>query len=191
MNIGAIVIGERHRKDMGDVASLAKSIHEIGLLHPVVVTPDGTLIAGARRIAACRMLGWQDIPVRILYEGDKLRDGGNMYTVEDIGQTCAICGYPFAHMHHILPRAYGGEDTDENLVALCPNHHAAVHFLLSLYVSMSTDDGQHKIDKKPKTEAAEMLAKQDFLCHCDPALHTFYRETITPLLNRQVRNAAQ
>lgn len=73
MNIDAIVMGERHRKDMGDVASLAKSIHEIGLLHPVVVTPDGTLIAGARRLAACRMLGWQDIPATVVNLDDLLR----------------------------------------------------------------------------------------------------------------------
>lgn len=73
MNIDTIVIGERHRKDMGDIASLAKSIHEIGLLHPVVVTPDGTLIAGARRIVACKMLGWQEIPATVVNLDDLLR----------------------------------------------------------------------------------------------------------------------
>src|SRR4030042_1306076 len=65
MRIADIRIGERHRKDMGDLESLARSIDEIGLLHPVVVTPDGRLIAGERRIRACRILGWNDIPVTV------------------------------------------------------------------------------------------------------------------------------
>jgi ParB-like chromosome segregation protein Spo0J len=39
-NISEIKIGKRHRHDMGDIASLAQSITEIGLLHPVVVRPE-------------------------------------------------------------------------------------------------------------------------------------------------------
>ena len=41
LDIAAIRIGKRHRKDMGDLASLAADIAEIGLLHAVVVKPDG------------------------------------------------------------------------------------------------------------------------------------------------------
>jgi len=66
MRIADIRTGERHRKDLGDITSLAASIAEIGLLHPIVVTPDGTLIAGARRIAACVSLGWTDIAVTVV-----------------------------------------------------------------------------------------------------------------------------
>jgi len=73
MRIDSICIGERHRKDLGDVASLAQSIDEIGLLHPVVVTPDGMLIAGERRIAAAELLGWQDIAVTVVDLDDVLR----------------------------------------------------------------------------------------------------------------------
>lgn len=42
------------------------SIAEVGLLHPVVVTPEGRLIAGQRRLAACRQLGWTEIPVTVV-----------------------------------------------------------------------------------------------------------------------------
>jgi ParB-like chromosome segregation protein Spo0J len=41
---------------MGDIDSLAQSMADIGLLHPVVVTPKGTLIAGERRRRAQRHL---------------------------------------------------------------------------------------------------------------------------------------
>lgn len=66
MNIGDIQIGFRYRKDLGDVRALAQSIAEVGLLHPVVVTPDGRLIAGQRRLEACRQLGWPEIPVTVV-----------------------------------------------------------------------------------------------------------------------------
>jgi hypothetical protein len=43
MPIANIKIGTRHRKDMGDIAGLAASIADVGLLHPIVVRADGTL----------------------------------------------------------------------------------------------------------------------------------------------------
>jgi ParB-like chromosome segregation protein Spo0J len=61
-----IVIGVRHRRDLGDIDSLARSIADVGLLHPIVARPDGVLIAGARRLAACKTLGWSDIPVTVV-----------------------------------------------------------------------------------------------------------------------------
>lgn len=61
-----VIIGERHRKDMGDIATLAKSISEVGLLHPIVVTNEGKLIAGERRLKACKALGWKNIPATVV-----------------------------------------------------------------------------------------------------------------------------
>jgi ParB/RepB/Spo0J family partition protein len=53
----------RIRKDYGDIDELAKSISTLGLLQPIVIRLDGTLIAGGRRLRAMRKLGWTDIPV--------------------------------------------------------------------------------------------------------------------------------
>jgi N6-adenosine-specific RNA methylase IME4 len=66
ISIDRIVVGERHRKDMGDVAGLGRSISEIGLLHPIVIKRNGELIAGARRLRACVELGWTEIPVHVV-----------------------------------------------------------------------------------------------------------------------------
>jgi N6-adenosine-specific RNA methylase IME4 len=63
--VAAIVVGERHRQDMGDVAGLAAIMAELGLLHPIVVTSAGALIA-ERRLRAAEQLGWRDIPVTIV-----------------------------------------------------------------------------------------------------------------------------
>src|SRR6516225_3958994 len=64
--IEAIRVGERHRRDLGDIAALAESIRTVGLLHPPVVRSDGALVAGARRLAACRLLGWTEVPVHTI-----------------------------------------------------------------------------------------------------------------------------
>ena len=64
--IADIRIGKRHRRDLGDVAELATSIEDIGLLHPITVHENGLLLAGARRLAACKQLGWTTIPVTVV-----------------------------------------------------------------------------------------------------------------------------
>jgi hypothetical protein len=46
--IASIIGDERFRKGPGDISGLAKSMAEIGLLHPIVITPDNGLIAGER-----------------------------------------------------------------------------------------------------------------------------------------------
>jgi ParB family transcriptional regulator, chromosome partitioning protein len=64
--VSSIVVGERHRRDLGDIDSLAASIQDIGLLHPITIDEDGRLLAGARRLAACKQLGWNEIPVKVV-----------------------------------------------------------------------------------------------------------------------------
>ena len=44
--ISEIIIGERCRKEMGDLVALANSIESVGLMHPVVVDSANNLIAG-------------------------------------------------------------------------------------------------------------------------------------------------
>jgi ParB/RepB/Spo0J family partition protein len=61
-----IRVGPRHRKDLGDVSGLAASIEDIGLLHPIVVRPDGVLVAGERRLRAAELLGWSEIPATVV-----------------------------------------------------------------------------------------------------------------------------
>ena len=71
--INAIKIGRRFRTELGDVETLARSIAGVGLLHPLVVTPDGQLIAGRRRLEAVRHLGWREVPVRVVEIADVVR----------------------------------------------------------------------------------------------------------------------
>jgi ParB family chromosome partitioning protein len=67
VDISSIVVGDRFRKEMGDLEGLAESIAELGLLQPIGVTDDFTLIFGERRLRACRdLLGMTEIEVRII-----------------------------------------------------------------------------------------------------------------------------
>lgn len=63
--IDSIKVGARVRQNLGSITDLAVSIDEIGLLHPVVVGPNNELIAGARRLAAVKSLGWSEVPVTV------------------------------------------------------------------------------------------------------------------------------
>jgi ParB family chromosome partitioning protein len=67
--IGKVVVRERSRKEMRNIAGLAESIKEIGLLHPPVVRQDGreyVLVAGQRRVEAMRQLGFDRIQVTVV-----------------------------------------------------------------------------------------------------------------------------
>lgn len=60
------IIVPRGRRPLGDLQELETSIAEVGLLHPVTLSPDLRLIAGARRLQACRELGWTEIPATVV-----------------------------------------------------------------------------------------------------------------------------
>lgn len=58
-----LIIPERLRVDYGDIEDLASSLSRYGLIQPVIVTQDNILIAGGRRTAAARHLGWTEIDI--------------------------------------------------------------------------------------------------------------------------------
>ncbi len=49
--------------DLEHLARLADSTETNGVIHPITVTSDGKLLAGRHRLAACRLLGYSEIPV--------------------------------------------------------------------------------------------------------------------------------
>ena len=59
-----IIVSARRRDDMGDLDGLMQSIRENGLLHPIVTDTTYHLVAGHRRLEACKRLGWEKVPIR-------------------------------------------------------------------------------------------------------------------------------
>lgn len=70
VELQSIRVRNRIRKDLGDIDALKESIRRNGLLNPIIVTADFTLVAGQRRLEAARSLGWKRIPCYIVETGD-------------------------------------------------------------------------------------------------------------------------
>lgn len=61
--IDSIRVGYRHRQDLGELDDLVESIRKLGLMQPITISPDGTLICGVRRLAAVKALDWKHVNV--------------------------------------------------------------------------------------------------------------------------------
>jgi len=85
LSIGDIHIGERARTDLGDLNALKNSISNFGLLQPVIVTTDHRLIAGHRRLEACRGLGMTEVPAMV---AEHITDAVALLTAERDENTC-------------------------------------------------------------------------------------------------------
>lgn len=70
--IDSIVVNrpERQRRELRNIDDLALSIRNRGLINPITIDPDYNLIAGERRLTACRQLGWTAISVQFTSELD-------------------------------------------------------------------------------------------------------------------------
>lgn len=60
-----VIVGERARKDFGDLSDLVESIRKHGVLMPIAVFPDNRLLCGRRRLEASRLLGLPTIPFHV------------------------------------------------------------------------------------------------------------------------------
>lgn len=66
LRIRDIRVPRRIRKRKIQVDDLVESMAEFGLLQPIIVDTENTLIAGYRRLEAARALGWESIDVRVI-----------------------------------------------------------------------------------------------------------------------------
>lgn len=85
ISIADVRVKDRHRSDLGDLEGLATSLRDLGQLQPIVVSPDFQLIAGGRRLAAAKSLGWTEIEAKIA--GDLTR-AADLLRAERDENTC-------------------------------------------------------------------------------------------------------
>lgn len=85
--IDLIVVKDRHRTDLGDLSDLAASIADVGLLQPIGITSTYRLVFGGRRLAACKQLGMDKVPVRFLANRD---DAAAILKAERDENTCRL-----------------------------------------------------------------------------------------------------
>jgi len=63
----------RFARDDRALSELAESMGNVGLLQPILVVEDEDeyrLVAGSRRLAAAKLLGWEKIPAQVYQKGD-------------------------------------------------------------------------------------------------------------------------
>lgn len=72
VKIDDIKIKRRIRRDIGDISDLMESISKFGLLNPITISPKMELIAGFRRLEACRALGVHEVECRIIQAARKV-----------------------------------------------------------------------------------------------------------------------
>lgn len=140
--VDEVRVNGRHRIDLGDVDSLAKSIADVGLINPITVTPDNLLIAGERRLAAVRSLGWTEVPARVV---DTLTDAADRLAAERDENTCRLNMSPeelvrLGSAMEELARSSAADRMAEGQV----NGGLARHGLLSSNVSRSADTQSRK-----------------------------------------------
>lgn len=68
-----VIIGNRVRKDLGELDTLMDSIKELGLLQPIGITEGNELIFGQRRLLSCMMLGLDEIEANIININDIIK----------------------------------------------------------------------------------------------------------------------
>ena len=74
IDINKIIVNDRIRKDFGNLEELAEDIKQNGLINPPTINKDYVLLAGERRLRACKSLGWGQIPVHMLDTKDEAHD---------------------------------------------------------------------------------------------------------------------
>lgn len=68
-----IKVNERVRKEFPNIGELADSIKELGLLQPILVSKNNELIAGHRRLLACKQLGLKRIECNKINPSNELQ----------------------------------------------------------------------------------------------------------------------
>ncbi|RKX80439.1 MAG: chromosome partitioning protein ParB [Spirochaetes bacterium] len=66
IKLSDIQIKKRIRKEIGNINELTESIKLHGLMNPIVINKENELIAGYRRLASAKKLGWNKIEVTVV-----------------------------------------------------------------------------------------------------------------------------
>lgn len=90
IDINAVKVKKRVRSKQSSCQSLMESIKEHGLLEPIVIDQKKRLVAGMRRLQACKNLGWKTILARVVKV-----DGDETFLLLEMEEN--ICRIPFTN----------------------------------------------------------------------------------------------
>jgi ParB/RepB/Spo0J family partition protein len=107
MLIDAIRVISNVRDEVGDIRALVASVQQHGVIEPLIVKPDGELIAGHRRLAAAKATGLTHVPVRVRAVRDP-RVALEIGLIENV-QRRDLEPLSRARAYHALIHEYGAE----------------------------------------------------------------------------------
>jgi ParB family transcriptional regulator, chromosome partitioning protein len=122
------------RKDLGNLEALSKSINQLGLLQPIIVRPLDEyfdLVAGHRRLEACKRLRWRKVPCHVVELSDKaafevaLTENLDRKTLDPLEEARAFQKY-------VATNGWGGLTELSNRIGLSPSYISKRIALLSL-----------------------------------------------------------
>lgn len=87
VRIESITVRDRSRKAINGIRTLANSIDDLGLLHPIVLDNRLRLIVGGRRLEALKLLGRTEAPCLIV---EHLSDAADALRAEQDENTCRV-----------------------------------------------------------------------------------------------------
>ena len=98
--------------------------------------------------------------------------------------TCAYCGSPFVDKHHIIPKELMGEDCEENIIYICPNHHRILHFLIDL----DSKELFGNLNKMNNNKFNQQFQQLKYIIAYESNVYNSYIKIIRPLLIEHLNN---
>ena len=150
----------RQRRDLSEIDVLADSIRRLGLIHPIVITRECLLVAGERRLSACKHLGWTSIPCQFADESAEPEQLRAIELEENIkriditwqDQARAVGEY------HALQVSQNPDWVQEDTSAAIGLTQARVSQLLAVATEMAK--GNKQVLDAPKLSVAEGLVRR-------------------------------
>ena len=168
-----------------DLDSLVESIARIGLLQPIVIRNNGegfVVVAGNRRMAACKKLRWRKIPCYIVELSDK--EAFEVSLIENIERKTLD---PFeeakAFQHYVKQTGWGGISELSSCIGRSPAYVSKRVRLLSLPPKVV----EEIFRRRKNTSIAEELLTLDV----DEQLQVARTLENTPMTIRDVRSLVQ
>lgn len=147
----------RRELDPSAISAIADSISRIGLIHPIVVTREGALVAGETRLEAVRSLGWTSIPTQFAEELDptslrkiELEENIKRTNLEWKDECRAI-----QELHQLNKSSNPAWTLEDTAAAI-----GVTSRTISQYISVAAALGTERVDAAPKFSTALGIVKR-------------------------------
>lgn len=152
VNIEEVRVEDRFRQDLGDIEELADSVKQYGLLQPITVDQDLRLLAGGRRLAACKLAGMDKIPA-VIRRVEAPAEAFEIELIENIHRK-DLSWQERVKLEH---KIYGLKGTIRAAAGVLDSNVFSVHE--SIQLAEALEAMPELVNAKSRSEASKILAK--------------------------------